>query len=142
MSEDVERNKSLVRSFFDAINRGDHGALDDIVADQFVRHCQATPEIVVQSRDDLKRFDDENRKVFPDQHASLERLVAEDAHVAFWARYQGTQEGQMGPFPPTHKRIDSEFAGIFRFANGKIEELWITWDNVAVLSQLGHFPSG
>ena len=34
MSEDLERNKSVVRRFFDTINRGDHGALDDLVADQ------------------------------------------------------------------------------------------------------------
>jgi hypothetical protein len=29
----------------------------------------------------------------------------------------------------------------FRLQDGKIAEMWVTWDNVAILKQLGLFPS-
>jgi hypothetical protein len=31
---------------------------------------------------------------------------------------------------------------VFRMADGKIAEWWITWDNMTVLQQLGHMSSG
>ncbi len=30
--------------------------------------------------------------------------------------------------------------GIFRLEDGKIAEMWVTWDNLSALMQLGHFP--
>ncbi len=44
------------------------------------------------------------------------------------------------PFPPSGKRARFDFAGVFRGEDGRIAEMWIVWDNVTVLSQLGHFP--
>lgn len=29
---------------------------------------------------------------------------------------------------------------VVRFEDGKIAEWWVTWDNLAGLTQLGHFP--
>ena len=61
--------------------------------------------------------------------------------MAFWLKYEGTQKGQMGPFPPSNKKMQLDIGGIFRIQNGKLAELWITWDNLASLIQLGHFPT-
>jgi hypothetical protein len=36
--------------------------------------------------------------------------------------------------------VESKFIGIFRLEEGKIAELWVEWDNLATLTQLGHFP--
>ena len=44
----------------------------------------------------------------------------------------------MGPFPPTDRRFECEFAGIFRIAEDRIAELRLTWDNLGTLMQLGH----
>ncbi|MDP6609674.1 MAG: hypothetical protein QF463_11460 [Vicinamibacterales bacterium] len=49
-----------------------------------------------------------------------------------------------GPFIlATDRQASAEMAGMFRIAGGRIAELWVTWDNVAFLTQLGHFlPAG
>ena len=60
--------------------------------------------------------------------------------VAVWALYEGTQEGQMGPSPPSGRRMELDFGGVFRIEDGMIAELWLTWDNLSVLTQLGHSP--
>jgi len=72
---------------------------------------------------------------------TLDALVAEGDRVAFWGAFSGTQEGPMGPFPPTGRRLESEVGGMFRIEAGRIAELWVTWDNLSGLVQLGLFPS-
>ncbi len=121
-----EEYKSLVRRFVEAVNAGDHGALDSVLAPNFTRHCQATPGAEVRSRADFKRFDQESRGSFPDQKVLIEMLVAEDDRVGFWCRDQGTQEGPMGPFPATGKQVDCDVAGIFRIEQGRLAELRVT----------------
>jgi steroid delta-isomerase-like uncharacterized protein len=138
--EMIEANKKIVRAFVNAGNRNDLEAFDTLLAADFVRHCEATPEIAVASREEFKQFYRETAKTFPDQQMTLDTLVAEGDRVAFWGTFSGTQEGPMGPFPPTGRRLVSAIGGMFRIEDGKIAELWVTWDNLAGLVQLGLFP--
>ena len=130
-------SKELVRRFVEATANHDYDALDDIVHTDFVRHCQATPDVAVASRDQFKQFlrDDET---FPDGKVSLSLLVAEGPTVAFYGRFTGTQTGPMGPFPATGKAVSADCSGYFSIRDGKIAEVSIIWDNVAILTQLGH----
>jgi predicted ester cyclase len=70
----------------------------------------------------------------------IHRMLAEDDLVAFWATYSGIQDGPMGPYPATGKRMELDFAGMHRIADDKIVETWVTWDNLTGLTQLGLFP--
>jgi len=135
-----EANKKIVRSFADAGNRNQLDAFDTLLAPDFVRHCQATPEVTVTTCEEFKQFYRDTAKTFPDQRMTLDVLVAEGDRVAFWGTFTGTQEGPMGPFPPTGRRLESEIGGMFRIEADKIAELWVTWDNLSGLAQLGLFP--
>jgi steroid delta-isomerase-like uncharacterized protein len=135
-----EANKKIVRAFADAGNRNDLDAFDTLLSADFVRHCEATPEIAVASREEFKQFYRDTAKTFPDQQMTLDTLIAEGDRVAFWGTFSGTQEGSMGPFPPTGRRLVSQIGGMFRIESGRIAELWVTWDNLAGLAQLGLFP--
>lgn len=134
----TERNKALVRRFVEAANARDYAALEAIVSPSFTRHCPATPGVEVRSYADLRAFLQTDLAVFPDSRVTLDSLVAEDDRVAFWATYAGTQSGPMGPFPPSGRRAEVEFSGYFRIAAEKVTELHVTWDNVDLLTQLGH----
>jgi steroid delta-isomerase-like uncharacterized protein len=136
----MDDNKALVRRFGEAMNSRQLDALDEIVASDFVRHCQATPEVDVRSLEGFKEFLRQDAVVFPDSVQTARHVVAEGDLVAVWATYEGTQRGPMGPFPPSGRRMSLDFAAFLRIENGKIAEMWVTWDNVAGLAQLGHFP--
>jgi steroid delta-isomerase-like uncharacterized protein len=136
-----EANKRLVLAFAEAGNANDLDAFDALLAPDFVRHCEATPEIRVTSPEDFKQFYRETARTFPDQRMKLEALVAEGDHVAFWGTFSGTQDGPMGPFPASGSRLESDIGGMFRIEAGRIAELWVTWDNLSGLVQLGHMPS-
>jgi steroid delta-isomerase-like uncharacterized protein len=140
MSGTVEENKALVQRFGEAMNTRRLGLLDDIVAPDFVRHCQATPQVDVRSLQGFKEFLRQDNAVFPDSVQTLRHQVAEGNLVAVWATYEGTQKGPMGPFPASGKRVQLEFAAFIRVETGRIAEMWVTWDNMAALTQLGHLP--
>jgi steroid delta-isomerase-like uncharacterized protein len=133
-------NKSLFNRFGEALNARNFDAVRDLLAPDFVRHCQATPDVVIKNREQFLEYLKMDAAVFPDSRQTAELIVAEGDLVAFWLKYEGTQKGQMSPFPPSHKRMLLDVGGIFRIRDGKLAELWITWDNLASLTQLGHFP--
>ena len=141
MSTTVDENKTLVRRFGEAMNTRQLDLLDDIVAPDFVRHCQATPQVEVRSLEAFKAFLRQDTAIFPDSVQTLRHQVAEGNLVALWATYEGTQKGPMGPFPASGKRMQLDFAAFIRVQNGKIAEMWVTWDNMASLAQLGHLAA-
>ena len=91
-------NKELALAAFEAVDAGNLDALDDLIAVDYVRHCQATPDVEVNSLEAFKEFLLSDRESFPDPKLQVVHLIAEDNLVAFWASYSGVQEGAMGPF--------------------------------------------
>ena len=124
----------------EAINERDFDALDDVVAEDVRRHSAATPGVEVKSLDDFKAFLKHDLAVIPDGSQEIHFMLSEDDRVAVYATYRGTQSGPMGPFPPSGRVAETPFIGIARIEDGKIAELWVEWDNLGILTQLGHFP--
>lgn len=135
-----EANKALIRAFSDAENARDDDALDELVAEGFTRHSSATPGAHVTSREEFKAYLAANAQSFPDYTTTIEMMVAEDDKVAVYAIFKGTMDGPLGELPATGNAAEMPFVGIFRIEEGKIAELWVEWDNVAFLSELGLFP--
>ncbi|RMF75923.1 MAG: ester cyclase [Acidobacteria bacterium] len=138
---DLEANKNLVRRFTEVANAADWDRLPELVAEDFVRHSSATPGPPVTSRDQFIRLQQGFLASFPDQRVELEKLVAEDQWVAALATYSGTQTGPIGDFPATGRRVEGPFLALFRIESGRIAELWVEWDNLAMFNQLGLVPT-
>ena len=137
----TQENKVLVRRFEEAMNTRQLDLLDDIIAPNFVRHCQATPQLDIRSREQFKDFLRQDAAVFPDNTLTLTHLLAEGDLAAAWGTYEGTQMGQMGPFPASGKKARVDIGAVLRVENGNVAELWITWDNMTLVAQLGHLPA-
>ena len=142
MSMTTEQNKGVIRRFLEAWNNRDADMFDRLVAADVVRHCQATPAVEIRSLAQLKDFFRQDSAIFPDSVQTITHLVAEANFVAAWCTYEGTQQGPLGPFPPSGAKVNFDFGAVFRLESGKIAEWWATWDNMTVLRQLGHLPSG
>jgi len=130
----------MVAEFFDAMNDRELGRLDAIVAPGFVRRCEATPDVVVESLDDFKAFLDAYTAVFPDNVQTATHVAADGDLIGVFATYEGTHLGPFGPFAATGKRATFDFAGMLEVADGKVREFRVTWDNMTILGQLGLLP--
>jgi len=65
MHTTIDEKKILVPRFEEAMNTRQLDALDEIVASNFVRHCQATPNLDVRSLEQFKDFLRQDVAVFP-----------------------------------------------------------------------------
>ncbi len=136
----TKHNKQVVMDVVEAVNAYRYDDLDQYIAQTYHRHCQATPDVRVETLDEFKALMKGFEGAFSNAQVEIFELIAEGDLVAVIGTYRGTHTGQMGAFAATGKTVDSEFAGYHRFADGKIVETWVTWDNLAMLQQLGLFP--
>ncbi len=135
-SENIE----VVKAMIETINNGDLASLDEFVAQDIVRHSAATPGVVVTNIDEFRAFLSGDLTTFPDAKQEIDIVFSSGNLVAIRARLIGTQTGPMGPFPASGKKMELPFMGILRVEDGKVAEIWVEWDNLNALGQLGHFP--
>jgi steroid delta-isomerase-like uncharacterized protein len=140
---DEMSNVEVVKAMTEAINDRNLDGLDAFVSPNLVRHSAATPGLNVTSLDEFRAFLETDFAAIPDSAQTIDVIFGSDDFVAVRARYIGTQTGPMGPFPASGKKMVLPYVGILRFEDGLIAEIWVEWDNLSVLTQLGHFqPPG
>ena len=98
MSGSGEQVRTLVRRLEEAMNARRLDALDDVLAPDFVRHFQATPDLHITSREQLTDFLRQDAAAFPDHFQTFRHVLVDGDMAAIWATYEGTQTGQLGPF--------------------------------------------
>ncbi len=136
-NQDVAANKAAVRRYLDeAWNKGNLDIIDELMAPDYVRY---TPTAQLD-REGQKRRIAGFRQLFPDLHAEVDRILAEDDQVAFRIMMRGADLGPVHVVAATGKAITITATDIVRFANGKIVEHWGNM-NVGLLRQLGAIPA-
>jgi len=134
--------KQVIGAWSEAFNAHDEERMRALCAEDMI--LEAPGDVRVEGRDDgpgaMREWLLSNSASFPDYREEIEWLVGEGDYVAWRSRGTGTHRGPMGPFPPTNRRMDLAIIGMHRFEDGKIVETWTSWDNVAVLMQLGLMP--
>ena len=137
-----EHNKTLVQRIHAEISKGNQKIFDEVLSPDYVRHCQAMPPEFqeLHGTDKFKTFIADFLTAVPDCNDSVLFVIAEDDKVAYVTKMTGTQTGPMGELPASGKEFTLTNIVIHRVADGKIAETWVSWDNVAMLTQLGFFP--
>jgi len=139
MADEIE-NVRVATAMMAAINARNLGALDEYVAPDVIRHSAATAGVVVTNLSEFKAFLETDFATVSDSVQKIDVIFGGGEYVAVRARYTGTQDGPMGPFPASGKKLELPYNGILRFENSKIVEIWVEWDNLFALTQLGHYP--
>lgn len=140
LADQLDANKHVILRIAEAINTRDFEALDELVSPNVRRHSAATPNVKVENLEQFKSFLKQDIATCPDSRQEINMILAEGNLVAMHATYLGTQTGPMGPFPPSGKKLELPIIAIFRLQDGRVAEIWVEWDNLNALNQLGHFP--
>ena len=137
----TEENKALVRRAYEETNKGKEAtmaALDELYAPTYVYHGPG----VFGDMDlaDLKQMAPAFYMAFPDQHYTVEDLIAEGDKVVCRYTWRATHQGEFMGVPATGKVVTWTGIVISRFAGGKCVEEWGGSDLLGVLQQLGAIP--
>ena len=137
----IERNKEIVRRFYDEVwNHGRLAAADELFAPAF-RDTDAPPDVAPGPLG-VKDFVALNLRRFPDLHYMLDALIAEgDLVAAVWTA-AGTNTGDLShrnrpPLAPTGRRVEWRGVTVFRLAEGQIVAYHITQNLLGVFRELG-----
>ena len=135
----ADRNKETVRRIVDAINTGDAAHLRDVmhrtVADDMVGHAPGEPDF--HGPEGYLDFVMDFCSVVPDLQVEIVDLIAEDDLVVAQLLFRGTHGGELMGLPPTGRKVSVPEVAICHMREGELAELFLYWDNLDILRQLG-----
>jgi predicted ester cyclase len=124
----------LMRRFYDEVNAGNLGIIDELFAESFVEH---DPIALERGREGVRQFFSVAYAAFPDAHMEVLHVVAAGDLAMAHGRFEGTHEGEFMGIAPTGRRISVPFADIVRFRDGLVVEHWSVIDTGLLMQQLG-----
>jgi steroid delta-isomerase-like uncharacterized protein len=132
----AEKNKALVRRFYQEIDKGNLAAMDQLVAENYVNHDPPPFPDLPAGRDGLKRAFEIFWNATPGYHV-IEEQIAEGDRVVTLLRGVGKHQGEIFGLPPSGRELDVKAVAIHRIESGKLAEHWSVMDTAALLHQLG-----
>jgi len=137
-----EQNMALMQRIHSEISKGNLEIFDEVLAPDYVRHCQAMPPGLQEIHDPevFKTFVADFVNAVSNCKDEIDFIIADSNMVAYVTTTTGIQTGPMGDLPASGKEFMLKNIVIQRIEEGKVAETWISWDNVAMLTQLGYFP--
>lgn len=132
-----ERNKHAIRRLTESFNALGREAFDSCYAEEIVVHA---------STGDDRTMDHEAHwhevqgmfSVFPDLHATVENMVAEEDRVFVRWTYAGTHQGRTpSGIEPTGRTAAWAAWCEYRLEEGRVAEAWNLSDGLHQLKQLG-----
>jgi predicted ester cyclase len=75
-------------------------------------------------------------RAFPDYTWQLHRLLVDPPWVSAHFFDSGTHRGTWLGIPATGRRVHTQEFALYRWADGRIVEVWVTADNLRALEQL------
>jgi predicted ester cyclase len=124
----LSTNKALVESFVEEVfNKHDKSAAEKYFA----------KENPPAGSEGFKQFLREFFIAFPDIHANIEHIVAENDLVVVFLNFTATHKGEYQGRPSTNKQVTTRSAGLYRIENEKIVEHWDVVDQLNLLQQTG-----
>ena len=130
----LKKNKALIRSLIEALNRQDLELLDDLVAPDYVERHQDHDVIGLER---FKQFVTNLYKSFPDFHRTIEDIIAEGDRVWIRLSYKGTHMGEHRGLAPTGNKFTASGVHIWRISDGKVVETESIHDFLDFYKQLG-----
>lgn len=142
-TDQTTANKATFNRFHDAVNSGDvefiAKTIDEIVDPDVLFHAPVPSEVTgVQA---LKQVWAVLLRAFPDLHVAVEDMIAQGDKVTSRNAVTGTHQGDFRGLPPTGRAVSYNEIFIFRFADGRIAEIWGVVDVLSQLRQLGAIPA-
>ena len=132
----IENNKSLVKRYFDEMNKGNVNYLDEYFSADYIYHGSSGDL-------DLEGFKTQHDmfiSAFSDINASAEDIIAAGDKIVTRWKISSTHSGELQGIPATGKEVTITGIVISRVENGKVVEEWESFDQLGLMQQIGAIP--
>jgi predicted ester cyclase len=135
----ADENKRLVRRFYQEIDKGNLGAMDELVDENYLDHSPPPFPGLAGGREGLKQGFKLFWEATPGHH-QIEDQIAEGDKVVTRMTSYGKHTGDLPGAPRTGNDLKMTSITIHRIANGKLVEKWSEKDVIGFLKQIGVMP--
>lgn len=134
VSQSTRSNEELFRRVVESLNERDEAAFRETHVADVVLHDHDTEHHGV---DAAVEHEWTMYEAFPDAAYAVEDVVTTADRIAARWRVTGTHEGGFQGIEPTGEAVDVPACGTLRVEDGRVAEVWIVYDRLGLLEQLG-----
>jgi steroid delta-isomerase-like uncharacterized protein len=132
-----DEHKKIARKFLeDGWNKGKEKAIDELMSPKCRFHDPVFPSLT-SGMENYKEHIRNCRNGFPDLKFTIEDSIAERNEVVHHWKAHGTHGGAFLGMPATNKSATVSGTTIYRMERGKVAEIWVDWNLLSLLEQLG-----
>lgn len=128
-----EEGAALVKRYYESLNSGNLGVLDEIAAANYQHHTEGLQPGLQAFKSVVRMY----RQGFPDMHNTIEDIIVGKDKIVVRVTTQGHHTGSFLGHEATHQSFSASAIDIFRVAGGKLVEHWSVFDTINMLQQLG-----
>ncbi len=137
----LEENKALAERFhMEIFQQGKLSVADEILSRDFLAHFAGNPPEWEKGAEGTKKAATAYRTAFPDMRLTHHESIAEGDKVVIYWSASGTQKGELAGVPPSGKQMNVKGFDLFKIKNGKLVEMWQSFDQLGMMQQLGVLP--
>lgn len=139
-SADPQANIELVRTAFAAFNEANLQVCTQFLTDDFVINLAGMP-FQMHGRQAWIQNAETMQRAFPAIQARIDDIFSADDRVAVRLTFQGTHKGEFLGIPATGRDVEYTSIELYRVADGKLAEEWISSDTATLMRQLTDPPA-
>lgn len=135
--QSTQQSLTLIKRLFDEVyTKGNLNLIDELIASNVRWHDPARTqhETGIQSFKEMERI---YKQAFPNKKLKIDDIMAVDDKVVVHWTLTGTHKGDLEGIPATNRDFKVTGITMYRLANGKVTELWQSWDRLGLLEQIG-----
>jgi steroid delta-isomerase-like uncharacterized protein len=137
----ASKNVETLRAAHQAFNRRDFDAVVSMMADT-ITYVDYARSVTFTGRSEFKQFMQGWATAFSNAEVSEPTYIDGGNVVVAQFTGLGTNDGQLGPTPPSGKSMRLPFCEMFRFdQQGRIVSGGIYYDQLTMMTQLGHLQA-
>ena len=130
----ASHKKVAMRFYDDLLNEGNFALVHELMTPDFVNHTNGS------GLEGFVAFARNMHEAFPGLRFTVEDLFGEGDRIAVRWRMDGVHQGVFLGNSPTGKPVVNRANVIFGFRGDRISDLWIQFDGIGFLKQLGGLP--
>jgi len=131
-------NSDLIRRWFEEVwNQGREQTIDEMCSKDAVGHGQTHDGTDIVGPESFRQFWRAFRSAFTDIHITFHQSFAEGELAMLQWTIKMKHTGPFMGIAPTGREITAKGMSIQRFVGGKIVEAWDSYDQLAMMVQLG-----